>query len=201
MCPCHRERGPIDCRLQLHSGVAFVSSRPSRKSSTARTTIYDTSHPFFFGDLNFRLDLPETQGPSLSSHFASVATPSSSSLASPVHALFTYYVYYLSELAPVTITKYISTQWLQPPSSASGEQAADSRRSPKIDPISRDVRAMLGPVVSLTALALALPTLLVRQACFQVQGRLARAWRAANFSFEAPSHPWALSSIAFACHP
>lgn len=32
----------------------------SRKSSTAATTIYDTSHLFFFGDLNFRLDLPET---------------------------------------------------------------------------------------------------------------------------------------------
>jgi len=31
-----------------------------RKPSTALTTIYDTSHLFFFGDLNFRLDLPET---------------------------------------------------------------------------------------------------------------------------------------------
>jgi hypothetical protein len=30
------------------------------ESSTAPTTIYDTSHLFFFGDLNFRLDLPET---------------------------------------------------------------------------------------------------------------------------------------------
>lgn len=32
----------------------------SRETSTARTTIYDTSHLFFFGDLNFRLNLPET---------------------------------------------------------------------------------------------------------------------------------------------
>jgi len=33
---------------------------PPHKPSTALTTIYDTSHLFFFGDLNFRLDLPET---------------------------------------------------------------------------------------------------------------------------------------------
>ena len=35
------------------------SPSSSRKPSTAPTTIYDTSHLFFFGDLNFRLDLPE----------------------------------------------------------------------------------------------------------------------------------------------
>ena len=32
----------------------------SGKPSTTPTTIYDTSHLFFFGDLNFRLDLPVT---------------------------------------------------------------------------------------------------------------------------------------------
>lgn len=37
-----------------------ISLSSSRKPSTALTTIYDTSHLFFFGDLNFRLDLPET---------------------------------------------------------------------------------------------------------------------------------------------
>jgi hypothetical protein len=37
-----------------------VSPSSSRKPSTALTTIYDTSHLFFFGDLNFRVDLPET---------------------------------------------------------------------------------------------------------------------------------------------
>ena len=37
-----------------------TSPPSSRKPSTAPTTIYDTSHLFFFGDLNFRLDLPET---------------------------------------------------------------------------------------------------------------------------------------------
>ena len=37
-----------------------ISPSSSRKPSPASTTIYDTSHLFFFGDLNFRLDLPET---------------------------------------------------------------------------------------------------------------------------------------------
>jgi len=37
-----------------------TSPSSSRKPSTAPTTIYDTSHLFFFGDLNFRLDLPES---------------------------------------------------------------------------------------------------------------------------------------------
>lgn len=32
----------------------------TRQPSTAPTTIYETSHLFFFGDLNFRLDLPES---------------------------------------------------------------------------------------------------------------------------------------------
>lgn len=38
----------------------LVSPSSSHKPSTEPTTIYDTSHLFFFGDLNFRLDLPET---------------------------------------------------------------------------------------------------------------------------------------------
>ena len=37
-----------------------ISPSSSKKPSPAPTTIYDTSHLFFFGDLNFRLDLPET---------------------------------------------------------------------------------------------------------------------------------------------
>ena len=37
-----------------------ASPSSSRKPSTSPTTIYDTSHLFFFGDLNFRLNLPET---------------------------------------------------------------------------------------------------------------------------------------------
>lgn len=36
-----------------------ISPSSSRKPSTTPTTIYDTSHLFFFGDLNFRLELPE----------------------------------------------------------------------------------------------------------------------------------------------
>lgn len=37
-----------------------TSPSSSRKPSTTPTTIYDTSHLFFFGDLNFRLELPAT---------------------------------------------------------------------------------------------------------------------------------------------
>ena len=37
-----------------------TSPSSSHKPSTTPTTIYDTSHLFFFGDLNFRLDLPES---------------------------------------------------------------------------------------------------------------------------------------------
>ena len=37
-----------------------TSPSSSRKPSTTPSTIYDTSHLFFFGDLNFRLDLPGT---------------------------------------------------------------------------------------------------------------------------------------------
>ena len=43
-----------------------TSPSSSSKPSTTPTTIYDTSHLFFFGDLNFRLELPEAhslQGP------------------------------------------------------------------------------------------------------------------------------------------
>ena len=46
----------------------------ARQPSTAPTTIYETSHLFFFGDLNFRLELPETHplhGPNNYCHLAS----------------------------------------------------------------------------------------------------------------------------------
>ena len=36
-----------------------TSPSSPHQPSTAPTTVYDTSHLFFFGDLNFRLDLPE----------------------------------------------------------------------------------------------------------------------------------------------
>jgi hypothetical protein len=37
-----------------------TSRSSSRNPSTKPTTIFDTSHLFFFGDLNFRLDLPQS---------------------------------------------------------------------------------------------------------------------------------------------
>lgn len=36
-----------------------ASPSSPRKPSAGQTTVYDTSHLFFFGDLNFRLELPE----------------------------------------------------------------------------------------------------------------------------------------------